>query len=263
MKKVYFKIIIPCYNSDYIEKCLGSVEDQKFKDFKIVIINDMAEDDTFERAKKFAKDYDNIILLDPQKKLYNGGARNVGIRYNVPSEYTLYLDNDDWLDSEDSLQALHDTAEENGKPDFIRLAYCHLAGEEKTYVYLTDDNPKDLVNSIYVAPWTKCIKTSLVVEFPENTLIEDVVQHIAQADNVETGAVCKTPITVWNRNNVNSCSRKENQATLQNGKRESSIYRNVADLMDLQCKHDYCEEHRKFRVEAYKNMVRTNDKDFM
>ena len=60
---------------------------------------------------------------------------------------------------------------------------------------------------------------------------------------------------VWNRNNKNATSLKENQH-FYNSKRISSIYRNIADLMDLQCNHDYCEKHRKWRIECYKNIVR-------
>lgn len=74
--------------------------------------------------------------------------------------------------------------------------------------------------------------------------MEDVVQHIKQCDKINTIVSCNSPIVVWNRNNSNSCSKEENQ-NLQKGKWQSSMYRYAADLMDLECKHDYCEEHRK------------------
>ena len=252
----FFKIIIPVFNcEEYIEKCIMSCETQTFRNFEIVAINDLCTDNTFNIVKELAKKYDNITLIEPTKKVWNGGARNLGIHCDIESEYTLFMDNDDWFNNDNCLKLLYDTIQITNKPDCIRLPYCHLKDNKKEDIILTDNNPRALVNSCFVAPWTKCIKSELVVDFPENTLIEDVVQHIAQCDNIETVAVCPKPIIVWNRNNINSCSLEENKH-FYNSKRVSSIYRNVADLMDLQCKHDYCEEHRKWRVECYKNVVK-------
>ena len=60
--------------------------------------------------------------------------------------------------------------------------------------------------------------------------MEDVAQHIAQMDKIETVAAIGRGVIVWNRNNTNSCSRDE---TLQNGKWKSSLYRYYADLLEL------------------------------
>ena len=250
-----FDIIIPCYNSEeYIEKCIESLEKQTFLDFDIICINDHSTDNTFEKVKELAKKYNNIFLEEPKEKVWNGGARNIGIK-RVISKYTLFLDNDDWFNDENCLKSIYETIKENNEPDLVRLSYYCLMGDNKQLVVLNEDNPKDLVNSLYIAPWTKCVKSSKLALFPENTLIEDVVQHIAQIDNIETVAVCEHPIVVWNRNNTNAASLKENQHNWNN-KRISSIYRNIADLMDLECKHDYCEEHRQWRIECYKNLVK-------
>lgn len=75
--------------------------------------------------------------------------------------------------------------------------------------------------------------------------MEDVTQHIAQLDNVETVAAISHGIIVWNRNNSNSCSRDE---TLQNGKWRSSLYRYYADLLELVVDSPECQaelEHRR------------------
>lgn len=252
----FFKIIIPVYNSEYIEDCIKSIENQTFKDFKIITINDMCTDNTFDKVKQLSKQYDNIICLEPNKKLFIGGARNVGIDYDIASEYTLFMDNDDWFDNDNVLLDLYYHIKENNYPDCVRLSYNFLQGNYKSYIELCENTPMDLVNSLYIAPWTKCIKSNLIVKFPENTMIEDVVQHIEQVDNINTISVLRKPVVVWNRNNKNSASLAENQKTLLNGKRISSIYRNIADLMDLQCKHNYCENHRLWRISCYKNLVR-------
>ena len=259
--KSFFKIIIPVFNcEEYIEKCIMSVENQTFKNFVIIAVNDLSTDNTFNIVKNLAEKYQNIICVEADHKVWNGGARNIGIHYNIESKYTLFLDNDDWFDNEDCLQVLYNTIQRNNQPDCVRLSYKFLMGENPETVILDQSTPQDLVNSVYIAPWTKCVKSELVVDFPENTLVEDVVQHIAQCDNIETMAVCPLPINVWNRNNTKSISLKENQH-FYNSKRISSVYRNIADLMDLQCRHDYCEQHRLWRISRYKEKVSKGEED--
>lgn len=257
---MFFKIIIPVFDSDYIEKCIESIENQTFKDFVIIAINDHCTDDTFKKVKKLAKQYDNIICLQPFKKLYIGGARNCGIHYKIKSQYTLFIDNDDWFSDNTVLAQLAKHIELNNNPDCVRLPYICLIGDEPMQVNLTDDTPQKLVRSPYIAPWTKCIKSNLIIDFPENTMVEDVVQHVAQCDVLSTVSVFTSPVIVWNRNNKKSASLKENQKTLLNGKRYSSIYRNIADLMDLQCEHDYCEEERLKRIERHKEKLFNEDR---
>ena len=251
-----FSIVIPNFNSsEWIEKCLDSVLNQTYKELEIIIVDDMSTDNSVEIISKYNDK--RITFIKSDKKLWNGGARNLGIEYAqiLKTDYTIFLDCDDFFYFDDCLLELAKVIEENNYPDCIRLPYIHLKDNKKQEIKLTDNNPKDLVNSCFVAPWTKCVKTNILANFPENTLIEDVVQHIAQCDKIETVAVCPYPIVVWNRDNKMSISLEENKY-LYNSKRISSIYRNIADLMDLQCTHDYCEEHRKWRIECYKNLVK-------
>lgn len=253
---IFFNIIIPNYNSEqWIRQCLDSVLNQTYPCFNLIIVDDMSTDDSISIIKEYTMKDIRIKLIENKEKHWNGGSRNVGINAEILTDYTLFLDSDDWFYDNKCLENLKDTIINNNFPDCVRLSYIFLQGNYQEKMMLNEDNPKDLVNSVFVAPWTKCIKTKLLVKFPENTLIEDVVQHIAQCDVLETIAVCNTPMVVWNRNNKNATSLKENQH-FYNSKRISSIYRNIADLMDLQCKHDYCEQHRQWRVQCYKNIVR-------
>ena len=252
----FFKIVIPNYNNaEWIDKCLESISKQTFKNFYVVIVNDVSTDNSIEVINSF---FDKMVikLIDSPKKVWNGGARNLGIKDDTyETEYTLFIDSDDWYENEECLQLIYDTIQDNNKPDCVSLSYNCLMGDLKHYQELERNTPKDLVGSVYVACWTKCIKTNLIQLFPENTLMEDVVQHIKQCDKLETIVSIKDPIIVWNRNNLGSCSRVENQ-DCQKGKWQSSMYRYAADLMDLEVEHDYCEEHRKWRLEVVLNNIK-------
>lgn len=241
-----FKIIIPTYNSEkWINKCIDSVLSQTYKDFMLVIVDDMSADRTTELVKEYNDD--RIYFIELEEKRYNGGTRNVGIQAPLYSDYTLFLDSDDWFYNNKCLELINDTIIKNSNPDCVSLSYNCLIGGNENLVSLKRKNRKELVESLYVACWTKCIKSSLIQLFPENTLMEDVVQHIKQCDAIESVISIEEPIVVWNRNNLESCSREENQ-NLQNGKWQSSMYRYCADLMDLSCKTEECESHRKWRL---------------
>ena len=252
---MFFKIIIPVFDSQYIKDCIMSIENQVFKNFIIIAINDHCTDNTFEEVKKLSQEYNNIICIEPKEKLYIGGARNVGIHYDIQSQYTLFIDNDDWFKSPMVFEELYNCIIKNNYPDCVRLSYECLNGEEVVTVMLDQDTPEKLVESPYMAPWTKCIKSKLITDFPENTLVEDIVQHISQCDVLNTVVPFNKPVIIWNRNNPKAASLKQNQKTLLNGKRISSVFRNMADLQDLQCVHGYCEKERQKRIQQSKNKI--------
>ena len=257
--KTFFKIIVPNYNNEqWLGRCLESIFSQTFEDWKLIVIDDCSTDNSRGIIEHFAsKDKDRIIPIFSEVKLFNGGARNIGIRTPIKSEYTVFVDSDDCLKDENCLKDLHDFIIENKKPDCIRIQYeIEHHGDKNCVVRLDDDTLEKLTHSIFVACWTKVIKTDSIVPFPENTLMEDVVQHIRQCDRLKNVVVFNRPEVFYhhNRNNKNSCSIDSNMDT-QNGKWQSSMFRYMADLLDLECEHSYCEEERIKRKNAcYENI---------
>ena len=247
-------IIIPNYNSEkHIKKCINSILEQTYKDFELIIVDDMSTDNSVQIIKEYSDERIKLIELD--HKAYNGGTRNIGVS-NATGSYVLFVDCDDWIYSKDSLKDIVRTIA-NSHADLIRLSYVAHKGKE-CRIRLKENNLKDLANTVFVAPWTKAIKRDKFVPFPENTLLEDVVQHIAQVDNIETMAICITPWVVWNRDNEDAISSDVAKYD-KNSKRYSSVYRNYADLLDLRCKHDYCEEQRLWRLNNYKDVILKDD----
>ena len=242
----YFKVIIPNYNSEkFINKCIDSILKQTFTDFELVIVDDMSTDNSVNIIKSY-KDK-RIHLVENDRKRYNGGSRNVGIDYPIKSNYTLFIDNDDYFYSNDCFQTIYDKIQET-QADLINLGYYYDNGS-MIYVKLIRDTPGDVVRDLNVACWTKCIKSELMVHFPENTLMEDVSQHIEQVDKIETCASIDKPFVVWNRRNENSCSTKPSE------KRKSSEWRQLADVYDIYPIHDYCIEEKEKRIKEYLDIL--------
>lgn len=252
---IRFSIIMANYNSkDTINKCIDSILNQSYKNFELIIVDDVSTDNSVEIIEQY-KD-ERIKILKCKQKYFNGGARNIGIDTAI-GEYILFIDCDDWLYSKDSLKAINDVIEWNSA-DLIRLPYvAHKNGGEGK-IMLKESTLEQMAHTVFVAPWTKAIKRDKIVHFPENTLLEDVVQHIEQIDNISSIAICRTPYAVWNRDNKNAIS-SDTAKYDENSKRYSSVYRNYADLIDLRCKHSYCEEERKKRILAYKDIILRDD----
>lgn len=255
----FFRIIIPNYNnSEWLNKCLGSVLNQAFTDWDLIFIDDCSTDDSVGKAGNIIGNRGMIMVLKDKK--WNGGSRNVGLQAYNDSKYTLFLDSDDWFADPTALQKLHDFIESEGEPDCVRLSYrVEYDGNKSMPVILTDDNAEKLVKSVFVACWTKCIKSELVQPFPENTLMEDVVQHIKQCDVIQFPvSVFRESVVVHNRNNKNSCTRKENLGA-QNGKWQSSMYRYMADLLDLRLSTDYCIKVRDRKASVCLKHIKENN----
>jgi glycosyltransferase involved in cell wall biosynthesis len=243
-----FKIIIPNFNNEkWLDKCLSSIFNQTFKDFEVIVIDDMSTDGSIDIIKKYP-----VKLIQADHKVYNGGARNIGIRVKSDKPYTMFLDSDDWLYKEDVLEKIAKHLKKN-PVDCLTLQYnCIL--EDSELIFTSDrNNLHDLVTSENVACWTKVIKTELIQEFPENTLMEDAVQHIKQCNYIKTMDTTKFTSIGYNRMNYNALTNpKKNQSI----KWKASIFRLYADLFELWCENEECEVVRLETMKRVKDQIK-------
>lgn len=252
-----FSIIIPNYNSEkWIIKCLDSILEQTYKDYEVIIVDDMSTDNSVNLIENYLHRTKNFKLIKLDHKAYNGGTRNIGVK-EATGQYILFMDCDDWFNNNNVLFQIAMVIKKTNA-DLIRLPYVAYCNNKKAKVMLREETIKDLANTVFVAPWTKCVKRELFVEFPTNTLLEDVVQHIAQIDKIKTIALCNVPVIVWNRSNKNAISSDKAKYD-RNSKRYSSVYRNMADLLDLKCENIYCEEQRQYRIRIYEDIIQRGD----
>ena len=75
-----FSIIIPVYNTEkYLEKCISSVINQKYKNFEVILIDDGSKDNSGAICDEYAKK-DNKVKVIHQINAGVSTARNVGIK---------------------------------------------------------------------------------------------------------------------------------------------------------------------------------------
>ncbi len=246
--KPKFLVLMPNYNNfGWLDNSISSVINQDYEYFELYFCDDCSTDESLKVAESFY----NINIYGTGYKLWNGGTRNflmktaLGGLESLDNIYIVFIDSDDWFTSDHVLSDIAKCIEKNNYPDCVRLSYVFALGDKKHDVILTEHSPEEMIGNENVACWTKCIKASKIVPFPENTLREDAVQHLKQCDIIETVVPLLTPTHVWNRNNLNSCSRSEK---LQNGKWVSSLYRYWADLYDLELDHEWAKQEKLNRL---------------
>lgn len=96
-KEVLVSIIIPTYNSKkYLNDCLKSVYNQKYKNTEVIIVNDGSTDGSEKIIDKFYKKYkDKTIVLSNVKASGSGEvASNGGIKI-AKGKYVAIMDSDD------------------------------------------------------------------------------------------------------------------------------------------------------------------------
>ena len=90
-------IIVPVYNvENYLNDCISSLVEQKFKSIEIILVDDGSGDNSGKMCDDWSKKDSRIMVIHKE----NGGlssARNLGIN-KAKGEYIAFVDSDDYVD---------------------------------------------------------------------------------------------------------------------------------------------------------------------
>ena len=182
-KKDYeFCIIIPNYNNDhgniegktFLQKCIESVLNQTYKNFEIIIVDDMSTDTSVETVENYVEKDKRVHLIRNSRKRYNGGSRNVGIEYamnNLDFDYFAMLDSDDFFVDDNVLQKIND----NLWDCELMLLGCEMIFPDGTkQIKINEyDNYKDFFicdNKTWCTAWSRVIRKDKIIYFPERNI---------------------------------------------------------------------------------------------
>ena len=123
-KQPFFTVGIPVYNAQkYLDISLGSVIDQSFGDYEVLIVDDGSSDSSIEVIKEYMSKDCRIRLI--QKA--NGGpaaARNT-MMYQAKGRYIIFLDSDDAM-CENTLQNAYSAIMKNNCPDILHTGFIRV-----------------------------------------------------------------------------------------------------------------------------------------
>ena len=200
-----FSIIIPNYNSEkWIEKCLNSILNQTYKNYEIIVVDDISTDNSVNLIKKILRKQDKLIIN--KSKRLNGGTRNVGI-VEATGDYILCMDCDDWFIDENVLQDISNKL--NGE-DIMFMGYCCHTKNQDIDMNIHENSLKSAFKNVICAIWTRCVKADILKKhlFPEGTLFEDRIQSYKLLLDCKTFTNLDRIIYVWNRENENNTSNR-------------------------------------------------------
>lgn len=149
MNDITVSIIVPIYNVEkYLRRCLDSVLKQTFKDFEVIMVDDLSTDESCSIAKEYADKYPNFKLFTNSAKGV-AAARNTGIDM-ASGKYIAFIDSDDFVDPK-YLEILYDTAEKSGA-DISTCNYAKYYQEKDRYhkIMLRKPSEKIYTNKKFV-----------------------------------------------------------------------------------------------------------------
>jgi len=158
-----FKVITPAYNCEKeIEQTIISVVGQSYKNWSMVILDDLSTDNTYETCINLAKKFgveDKIEVIKRKEK--HGEVRNTLVEVEKLNEddVVIRLDAGDWLTDLGCFEILHEVY---SRYDPAVAWSGHRWGFTNTNI----SGPIDTEVSIYSQPWrTSHLKTFRVKDF--------------------------------------------------------------------------------------------------
>jgi len=199
-------IILPVYNAEkYLAKLFESILNQSFQDFTLFVVDDCSTDNSGTILSKYSEILgEKMVLIKNLQNIKLGKTRNVGLEMaeKEPSEYTTFLDADDWIEF-DHLENMYKKAKEKDadivvcgirriEEDSGRVV-CDEAIDGETIIL---DSRKNLWELAYINPavYNKLYKTDKIlgVRFKDLKRSEDTCYLFEVLSNVNCVAYTNT-----------------------------------------------------------------------
>lgn len=229
MEKIKFSMIICAFNvQEYIEKAVDSILNQTYKNYEIIVVNDKSTDGTLEKLKKYNN---KIKIVNNKVNLGLGSSRNIACTY-AKGEYIIYLDADDTLYEEDTLERVNEVIEKE-HPDIGYFGVKYIGGSNKTYLPTAENSTKEarILCDMHFAVSSKCWRREFLeknnITFVEGMYYEDMVYDIKSAILAEKTAYGEFHIYNYLRD------REGSILTEPNTKRCTDMYMMLAHVMSL------------------------------
>ena len=183
MYKYRFGVIVPVYKVEkHLEKCVNSILDQSFKDFKVVLIDDGSPDKCPMICDNLSSKHNNIICVHQENKGVTK-ARENGINNAFDCEFIVFVDSDDTIPYR-ALEIYNEIIK-NNNVDIVIGSYSNNRLQYKEG--LIDINyyrgASIRIGEFHSAPWGKAFKRTLfnnnIFSIPRSiTFGEDTIMNI-------------------------------------------------------------------------------------
>lgn len=140
--KPYLSIILPTYNvGKHIDRCITSCINQDYNNIEIIVVDDCGNDDSIEKAKKWASTDDRLKIIYNSKNIGTYHARRRGVEM-ASGKYILFLDPDDEIENDTALRIYSATS----KSDFDIIFFGKKILSRNNIV-ISQEKPSFFLNS--------------------------------------------------------------------------------------------------------------------
>ncbi|MBO4883602.1 MAG: glycosyltransferase family 2 protein [Lachnospiraceae bacterium] len=205
MGNALISIIIPVYNAaEYLERSVGSVRKQTYRNLEIITVDDGSKDDSLKLLNSFAASDSRVKVIHKE----NGGsssARNAGLKA-ATGEYIGFIDADDYIEF-DMYENLSRILDEDPKTDVSQILSCEenengdlIKAFGEGFTEEVEQTGKDFFRALLLHRGDSSFCTKLFrreffegFSFPEGRLNEDFDLLVKMSEKLELLKVCREP----------------------------------------------------------------------
>ena len=188
-----YSFLVPVHNKlEEVKRCIKSLQEQTYKDYEIVIVDDASEEQTKNYLIDLENHFPNIRVIRNEENEGIGKTRNKLIK-NGNGKYFIFIDSDDYVEKE-LLEKIEECLEKEDL-DIVRFGNISEAvtplqkereKEKDPYRFSVPGTPtikgeEALMkwcmgsNKLNTMPWTYCIKRERYdgVRYPGISYLED------------------------------------------------------------------------------------------
>ena len=117
-------VVISLYNDEkYINATLKSVQNQKMKDFEIILVDDYSTDNSVKYVEEVQKKDPRIVLIQNKKNMGILYSKSIGV-LKARGKYIFPLDDDDMIIIDDLFDYIYEEIEK-GKYDIVEFSWIN------------------------------------------------------------------------------------------------------------------------------------------
>ena len=210
----FFKIIVPNYNNmPYIQKCLDSILNQTFQDFKIIIVDDLSTDNSDKFCEMYSRKYPSkIIYQQVKQKSYAGICRNIGIDYPIKAKYIWAIDGDDYICERNALEILHNIAKKNNYDAIFFDGYQDIYDKFYPIPIKKQIDLTTIAGCDPTCHWLKIAKVECFGKYLEHCMVgQDLYHSYVTLSKIKTFTNISNKLYVYRYNQLSMSNDTDNQ----------------------------------------------------
>ena len=135
MEENHFTIIIDaCNHEKWIEQCLNTALNQKYKNYEVILVDAKSTDKTFEIAKRYSEEYSSLKIFQNETRVPQIANMLWLTKLSKPNTICVSLDGDDYLNGGKVLNKLNNIYN-SGDVWMTYGTYCEFPYRSVSHIY--------------------------------------------------------------------------------------------------------------------------------